>query len=57
MEQKRKTNSENPDKSLHQENTGQLAFASGCWLNIFDPTMGEGCVQWPRASYEQQVLA
>ena len=41
MSQKRKTNSEKPSRAVRQKNTDTNALASGCWINIFDPTIGE----------------
>lgn len=46
MSQKRNTNSEKPSRAARQENATRKPLASGCWINIFDPTIGElvgGC--------------
>lgn len=41
MSQKRKPISEKSPQSAHQKSAKQAVLTSGCWVNIFDPTIGE----------------
>ncbi|MFT6874976.1 MAG: 4-hydroxy-2-oxoheptanedioate aldolase [Granulosicoccus sp.] len=41
MSRKRKTNSEKSPLVMHQLSANKVSLASGCWINIFDPTIGE----------------
>ncbi|MFT6305002.1 MAG: 4-hydroxy-2-oxoheptanedioate aldolase [Halioglobus sp.] len=41
MSQKRKTNSEKSPQLPHKDGASQASLTSGCWVNIFDPTIGE----------------
>ena len=41
MSQKRKAKTEKSARSSHPQSAQRASLASGCWVNIFDPTIGE----------------